>query len=358
MLPLLLSILSLPATAVGHSVLFVGNSYTFFNDPNSVNDCYVQLLAEGKPAWELDVQRYSRGGAKLTDHLEDATSGSDLDTWLHDTDAWSWDLVMLQDQSQVPGFPDTESSWQASKDAAVELAGMIDAAGAETRLFMTWGYREGDMSNAWLYPDYSTMQELLAEGYHAYAAAIEAEGYSVEVVPVGRVWQAIHDDHLAAGEDPLDSGAMFSRLYAGDGSHPSVLGSFVAGMTFYTATTGQSPVGMEWAPDVISEHDRDVAQRAVERVMADLIGGGEDTGEAQAGGDSGNPQSGDDSGGAGNETVDTGQAQEGGDEATEPGQGLGSSKEQGCGCAMGVGGGSGLLALLIVAIRRRGVAER
>jgi len=221
----------------------------------------------------------------------------------------------------------------------------VVAAGAEPKLFMTWGRRDGDSLNPARYPDFPTMQGHLATGYTAFATAIAEAGHPVEVVPVGMAWQHIYDSHTAVGEDPQDSGALFSRLYSGDGSHPSVLGSYMASLMFYAAFTGQSPVGLEWAPEMITEHDRDALQAVAETVMADAIGGPEDTGEAPTEGE------------------DTGTADEGGDggddEASDgdtapPPQGVTpKSSEEGCGCATVVGASPVLVGLLAFAIARR-----
>jgi MYXO-CTERM domain-containing protein len=340
MLALLLGV----AQAADQAVLFIGNSYTQLNAPHSIDGNYAQLVAEGLPAWEIESQRYTRTAYTLPDHLGDAEGDTELHDFLTDGGSFSWDIVVLQDQSQVPGFPETHPQWGESRDAAVELSRMITEAGAAPKLFMTWGYRDGDPINVARYPDYPTMQGLLAEGYGAYSHAIATAGYMVEVVPVGRAWQHIYDAHTAVGEDPQDSGALFSRLYAGDGSHPSVLGSYLASLVFYTAFTGQSPEGLEWAPDTITEHDRDAVQAVVAVVMADAIGETEDTGEAPVLVDSGSP--GDDTG-DGEDTGDAGplQDKEISIEHEEP--------KEGCGCATGGGGGPALFGLLLAGLRRR-----
>jgi hypothetical protein len=48
---------------------------------------------------------------------------------------------------------------------------------------------------------------------------------------VGAAFAAIREDDLAAGRDPLDSSSLFFRLYAADGSHPSLEGSYLAAAT-------------------------------------------------------------------------------------------------------------------------------
>jgi len=250
--------LPLSAKAAPQRVLFVGNSYTAFSGPDSLEVSYHKIHMERHPEdVEAVFKKHTVGGATLAMHLESAQTGP-----LKDLLAEGWDIVVLQDQSQIPGFPKSNSQWRDSRDAAVELAALAEAAGAETRLFMTWGRRSGDQHNAERYPDYSTMQDLLAKGYDAYAQAIEDAGHAVEVVPVGEVWRSIHDGIVASGADPLESGSLFWRLYLNDGSHPSNLGTYLAASAFYASLTGENPVGLQWAHEGISDEDRDAVQLA------------------------------------------------------------------------------------------------
>jgi hypothetical protein len=323
--------------AAPHAVLFVGNSFTQYNDPYALDQSYAALVEEGLPEWDpLTVQRWARSGARLADHLESAIGETGLNTLLYGDDpAYAWDLIVLQDQSQIPGFPDTHSEWIESAAAAVSLAAIIDERGAAVRLFMTWAKREGDPINPDRFPDYPTMQGYLAEGYAAYAEAIIDAGYVAEVVPVGLGWQMIYDDHLAAGEDPLAGGALFSRLYAGDGSHPSRLGTYLAACVFYASLTGNSPEGLLWAPDTLTDTDRDALQAIAARLVTVPSGTGDtgtdtgvDTGSAD---DSGAPpdtdppdDDTDDDGGPGGDT---------GGGADDTGAAKGDKSDGGCGCA-------------------------
>ncbi len=228
-------------------VLLLGNSYTEFHQLDlRVRDG----LAASVPAWpEVDALRLTAGGLRLPDHaarIADPTS-----PW-HDQlgegdEAWTW--VVLQDQSQVPGFPESEPVVQESLAALPALDAAAALAGARSALFMTWGRREGDPTNAELYPDFPTMNDRLDAGYRAYAAAF-ASDRAPQVVPVGRAFAAVYELALARGEDPLQADAPFSRLYDADGSHPSPLGSTLAASTFVLALTGWDPTAPSAAEGV------------------------------------------------------------------------------------------------------------
>ena len=63
--------------------------------------------------------RFDRRRQKLYQHADNAESnGNQWHTTLTNN---QFDYVILQDQSQVPSFPTTESYWQNSKNGAIRL---------------------------------------------------------------------------------------------------------------------------------------------------------------------------------------------------------------------------------------------
>ena len=254
MLALILSLSSAHAT----DVLFVGNSYVLSNDlPAAVSAVFEsagQLASTG---------RLAAGGLRLPEHL--ARASDPASPWYEKlvTEGSQREWVVLQDQSQIPGFPQTQVDWTRSRDAAVGLNELVVEAGAETMYFITWGRRDGDADNPARFPDFSTMQTLLTEGYLAFGAATRTEERPVWYAPVGQAWAKVHDDLVEAGETPPARGTLFHRLYSDDGSHPSVLGTQLAAYVFYSAITGQSTVGLP-APRGLDEADALALQQAAE----------------------------------------------------------------------------------------------
>ncbi len=265
MTSLLLMLALSPLQAEDARVLMVGNSYTA---SNALHELVAQALRDAVPGWsEVGPHALTRGGATLADHAAEA-DGSHGDTpWrqalVTGPDAGSWDFVVLQDQSQVPGFPQSQAEWQASRDGAVLLDELIQQGGAETFLLMTWGRRDGDSSNPDRYPDFLTMQEHLSEGYLAYAEACGADGSPAWVIPAGLAWGGIYQGLISAELDPLEGDTAFTALYSSDGSHPSLAGSWLTALTAAAAITGRSVLDLE-APEGIDEELADTLRVGAE----------------------------------------------------------------------------------------------
>ncbi len=228
-------------------VLFIGNSYTAANTLHAlVSDL---LIEAGHGGTTLDV---TPGGYRLEEHAADA-DGTNGDTRLRDLlvtgeeAALGWDVVVLQEQSQVAGFPTTEPYWTGMVEGATTLRDLASDAGADTVIFMTWGRRDGDDTNPTLYPDYPTMQDRLSDGYTDLASRISTGGEPVFIAPVGESYRSIYLE----GDT-----AVFEGLYVTDGSHPSIRGSYLAACTIFATLTGTSPVGMTSAPTGIDATER------------------------------------------------------------------------------------------------------
>ena len=210
-----------------------GNSYTASSSLNGLLESMGVLNADA----------ISPGGKRLDQHWSDVnTSAHASNTTLRDP-AIDWDYVVLQDQSQVPGFYRTTSSWIASKDGAVALSQAVDDEGSESILFMTWGRRNGDAMNPTLYSNFTVMQDRLEEGYIDYRDNMTAAGSTVWIAPVGLAFKHIHDNVVAGGVNASLSGNLFYDLYSSDGSHPSLAGSYLAACVLHATMTGTSPVG-------------------------------------------------------------------------------------------------------------------
>ena len=193
----------------GLRVLFVGNSLTFRNDlPALVHEL-------GSPRDPIFAASYTAGGWQLRGFAHD----HGLERLLHDV---HWDVVVLQEQSQIPSFPAEQRAREFDPYVGL-LAQKIRAAGARPLLFLTWGYRTGDRHNV-AHDTFAAMQQRLVDGYTTAARELR-----LQIAPVGLAWAE------ALRRRPQ------LELWADDGRHPSREGSYLAACVFYATLTGRSP---------------------------------------------------------------------------------------------------------------------
>ncbi len=206
-------------------VLFLGNSYTY------VNDLPGQLTALARSLGDaVTTDASAKGAYRLMNHAQDEQS-------LAKIRARPWDFVVLQEQSQYPGFDD----WQIERDVApyaVRLDEIIHSANprAKTIFFAAWGRRDGDGDNCAIMPavcTYEGQQRRITRTFERLAGRTSAI-----LAPVGSAWQRIRRSHPEIG------------LYQSDGIHPSEAGTYLAACVFYAAllrkgVLGASPLGLD-----------------------------------------------------------------------------------------------------------------
>jgi hypothetical protein len=229
------------------NVLFLGNSYTASNNlPNIIS-----TIANSVGNYLYEESNLI-GGATLQTHVNNTNSNNLIING-------DWDYVVLQEQSQYPSFP----IWQVEQDVfpyAAQLTQLITDYNncGQIVFFMTWGRESGDSGNCPNWPPvctYEGMDDLLYERY-----MIMANDNGAIVSPVGAVWRYIRDNKY-----DID-------LYNSDGSHPSFLGSYVAGVCFYTALFQTNPLDIPWNEDWnISEYDAEIIHEAVKVVVYDSL---------------------------------------------------------------------------------------
>ncbi len=229
------------------NVLFVGNSYTSSNNLTNI----IATIANSMGDY-LYTESSIVGGATLQDHTNNENSNSLIING-------NWDYVVLQEQSQYPSFPIA----QVEQDVFPYAAGLnqliIDYNSCgRTVFFMTWGRENGDTNNCLNWPPvctYEGMDDLLYERY-----VMMANDNQALLSPVGAVWRHIRD----SGYD-ID-------LYSADGSHPSFLGSYAAGVCFYTTFFQKNPLEIPWIQDWnISEYNATLIHETVKLIVYDNL---------------------------------------------------------------------------------------
>jgi hypothetical protein len=206
-------------------VLFVGNSYTFYNN---LPEMFEKLMVSG--GYEIVVEQSTFGGWSLSNHA----LSSETTEKIANTD---WDYVILQEQSVVTN-PEIDMY-----PAIRELNTQVGDIGAESILFMTWGRRDGLESAG--YPDYESMQTEIRENYQTIADEL-----GLTIAPVGLAWQ------YALVENPG------LQLWDADGSHSSKEGTYLAAGVFYAVLTRESPEGLDYLAG-LTEEMAQILQRLV-----------------------------------------------------------------------------------------------
>lgn len=202
-------------------VLFIGNSYVGVNNlPDMVRQLALSL------GDTLEVASSNPGGSTFQGHTTNTASQNLIAQG-------NWDIVVLQEQSQIPSFPPAQVEWQ-SLPYAEQLVIQVRTASpcAKPTFYMTWGRQNGDAGNCANWPPvctYEGMQERLRDSYLLMAQLNDAE-----CAPAGTAWKRMRAEHPSV------------NLYASDGSHPSVAGSYLVACTMYSTFFRRSTTGAEW----------------------------------------------------------------------------------------------------------------
>ncbi|MCO4813674.1 MAG: PKD domain-containing protein [Flavobacteriales bacterium] len=195
-------------------VLFIGNSYTYVNDMPT-------MIANIATSFDdvLIKDSQTPGGMTLNGHASNTLTYSKINSK-------NWDHVVLQAQSQEPSFPDSQVDTETIP-YAMQMADSVYANHycSKVMMFMTWGRENGDPQ----WGPISTFNGMNTRLRNAYVRM--ADSVQGSVSPVGSAWRVVRE---------LDPSI---QLYSGDGSHPSVAGTYLAACTFYASIFQKSPVG-------------------------------------------------------------------------------------------------------------------
>ena len=110
-------------------VLFIGNSYTTVNDLPGV---FASLARSG--GHRVETKSAAVDGWTLANHADSSATATALT-------ASSWDIVVLQEQSQIPAIEEFRQTQMYP--AARRLISSIRNRGARPLLYLTWGRRDG-----------------------------------------------------------------------------------------------------------------------------------------------------------------------------------------------------------------------
>ena len=229
-----------------YDVLFIGNSYTYYNDLPEMISSIANDFGDS-----INHAQSTPGGTSLYAHSQNQAT-------INKINQQNWDYVVLQDQSQRPSL---SPSYVAANvyPYASQLVSLIDSnyICSEPVFYMTWGRKYGDQTNCSTYPPVCTflgMQERLRQSYLYMGVNNEAA-----VSPVG-----ISFKNSIALDSTID-------LYTTDYSHPSIYGSYLAACTFYSTIFKKSSVGCSYKPSAISQSEALFLQQVASSTVLDSM---------------------------------------------------------------------------------------
>ncbi len=187
-----------------YEILFVGNSYTFYNDLPAM----VQEIANRKNI-RMECDKLLEGGANLQGHFHDEKS----DKVKEKIKSRRYDAIILQDQSMMPAISPEETLDAVRKWASIlPKENETNSQVPKLILFQTWGRMDPNGFN-------NEMQDQLTACYQK-----AADLHGAQVAPVGEAWRLWLSDSKRMKEYPL---------HVGDGSHPNLAGSYLAASIIY-----------------------------------------------------------------------------------------------------------------------------
>ena len=197
-------------------LLYIGNSYLYYND--SLHN-HVRRMLEELYLKEIDRSNYKMltiSGSRLPDHnIEYPLNYKNLGA------AEPFELVILQGGS---GEVNTKDKRKEFSIKAKKMIDKIHKAGAEAALYMIHAYVE---------PHEDTDPKMIENIKKMYIDA--ANNNKVLVIPVGIAFENAYS---------VNPDIVLHKEY--DGTHPSLLGTYLAACVVYSSITHKSPLQIQY----------------------------------------------------------------------------------------------------------------
>ena len=223
-------------------ILFVGNSYLYYND--SLHNHVKRMAAEKFPerAKLVSYKSSTIGGSRLAHH--------NLDHLLDSKNIGvrkNFELVILQGGSMEPL---SKKSRRQFHEQAGKMIDKITASGGKAALYMT---------HAYVKPHKKYAPGMINDIKSTYIKA--GNDNEALVIPVGLAFEMAYR---------IKPGIKLHKEF--DGSHPSLLGTYLAANVVFATLFKTSPIGLEYNYfDTISDEDRDFLQKIATATVAEFF---------------------------------------------------------------------------------------
>jgi len=200
------------AVCASMKILFIGNSYTFFNDMPKI----FENLANDNGI-KVEVHSITKGGRRLESYAD--SSDPITESLLTLLGRETFDVCFIQEQSVLPALD--FDRFVSGLSCVIDL---VKDKCSRLILYSTWGRKEGSEKLAKYHWTSEYMTGLLSDAYQRAAAL-----FDVSVSSVG-----INFMKVSRNCSNID-------LYRDDFSHPSYHGSCLAALTHYHTVFGCFP---------------------------------------------------------------------------------------------------------------------
>ena len=224
-----------------YSVLFIGNSMTYFHDmPTAIFEKMVKAAGI-----DVTVRSVTAGGRFLWEHLAlDDEPARAAKAALAADQAGAYDFVVLQE-----GMPDLYTKTESFYEAVRTLAGMVRDLGAKPVLYARMGNQKGNPELDDPKCTYENVYETIVKAHETISQELD--------IPVAWAVKAAHD---------LNEMELSFDLYAQDKSHPSYAGSYIAALCVFTVLFGVDPAAVTYDGELAPEQAA-ACREAVKRVQ-------------------------------------------------------------------------------------------
>ena len=195
------------------TTLFVGNSYLYYND--SVHNHVEDLLREFYEDNDIHTELIAIGGSRLHHHSIEQI----LNYQIFGLDEPVDRIIFQGGSSEVK----TPKNREILAKTSTEYSQKAQEMGIKTYLYMTHPYQKSD---------HRYEENLIEKIKLAYYQA--GKKSNSIVIPVGIAFEIAYEKNPSI------------RLHLPDGTHPNMLGTYLASSTVFATLTGASPVGLEY----------------------------------------------------------------------------------------------------------------
>ncbi len=229
-----------PPVQKNYSILFIGNSYTYYNDmPTAIFKQFAEAAG-----YSVTVASITKGAHTLTKFADPTDEyGAKVEAAL--TGTKNYDYIIIQEQSETPANANVQNFYSAVRN----LSQRIRNKGAAPILYSTWGRKAGSATltnNGWTN---ESMTWKLAAAYQAIGDELN--------IPVAHAGLAFYDVYTTQSS---------IELYNSDLSHPSYAGSYLAAATLFAKIFNDDPTDVSFNGTLSAENAailREAARKAV-----------------------------------------------------------------------------------------------